>query len=119
MDIAPGCVLYARGITFISAFDPVLHFPTITSRFSPPQSIVENLANHSSQISEALSHFDFVDYNALVEGGEELESMTPWSPTSSRIFGLLGGGLIRAFSLAAVVVFLARGWILSCLLGRL
>ena len=27
--------------------------------------------------------------------------MTPWSPTSSRIFGLLGGGLIWAFSLAA------------------
>ena len=45
--------------------------------------------------------------------------MTPWSPTSSRIFGLLGGGLIGAFSLAAVVVFLARGRILSCLMDQL
>ena len=36
-DIEPGCMLYAQGITFVSAFDPVLHFPTITSRFSPPQ----------------------------------------------------------------------------------
>ena len=103
----------------MSAFDPVLHFPTITSRFSPPQSIVDHFANHSSQISGALSRFDFVDYNALVEGGEELEGMTPWTPTSSRIFGLAGGGLIGASSLAAVVVFLARGWILSCLLDRL
>ena len=69
MDIEPGCVLFARGLTFVSAFDPVLHFPTITLRFSPPQSIVDHFANHSSQISGALSRFDFVDYNALVEGG--------------------------------------------------
>ena len=69
MDIEPGCVLFARGITFVSAFDPVLHFPTVTSRFSPPQSIVDHFGNHLSQISEALSRFDFVDYNALVEGG--------------------------------------------------
>ena len=80
MDIEPGCVLFARGITFVSAFDPVLHFPTITSRFSPPQSIVDHFANHSSQISEALSSFDFVDYNALVEGGEELERLMRAAP---------------------------------------
>ena len=91
----------------------------MTSRFSPPQSIVDHFENHSSQITEALSHFDFVDYNALVEGREELESMTPWSPTSSRIFGFLGGSLIGSFFLAAVVVYLAWGRILSCLLGLL
>ena len=45
--------------------------------------------------------------------------MMPWTPTSSRIFGLLGGGLIGAFSLATVVVFLACGRILWCLLDRL
>ena len=119
MNIAPGCVLFARGITFVSAFDPVLHFPTITTRFSPPQKIVDHFANRSSQISEALSRFDYVDYNALVEGGEELEDMAPWVPTSSRIFGFLGGGLIGAFSLAAVVVFFMRGRVLSLLLGWL
>ena len=82
MDIAPGCLLYARGITFVSAFDPVLHFLTITSRFSPPHSIVDHFANHSSQILEALSHFDIVDYSALVEGGEELKGITPCLPAS-------------------------------------
>ena len=118
MDIAPGCVLYAQGITFVSAFDPVLHYPTITSRFSPPQSIVDHFANHSSQITEALSHFNFVDYNALVEGGRSSRTCRcgPLLLQGSSDFS--GGSLIGAFSLAAVVVYLARGRILSCLLER-
>ena len=49
-------------------------FCTSNLSFLSPKKIVDHFANHSSQILEALLHFDYVDYNALVEGGRSLRT---------------------------------------------
>ena len=76
---------------------------------------MDHFANHSNQISETLSRFDFVDYNTLVEGGgarghdalvtylfEDLRSARRWTHRglllggSGRLLGLRTGYLLPA-----------------------
>ncbi len=113
INIEPGCVFNIQGVTFVAAFDPQIRIPDIISTFSPPVGLLDLFSNSSDMISEALSHFDQVDYNALVRGGEELGQMAPWVPTSNHfwIWALTSSSL--AFLSVALVFVACRGKILA------
>ena len=89
----------------------------ITSRFSPPQKVVDHFANHSSQISEVLLHFKWVDYNALLEGGGA-QGCVPLGTHFIKDLWASGGSLIGAFSLTILGACQACGRLLVGLLGR-
>lgn len=89
-NLEPGCVIFAGGFTFVAAFDPVIRIPNVLTTFSSPDDVVEHFSNFSARIKSALVHFDHVDYNALLEGGEELGKMVPWIPTSNHFWWISG-----------------------------
>ena len=68
-NLEPGCVLYARSVTFVAGFSPVIEVNHVVTRI--PGSFLE-ITNDSfvmQKIDEALAHFDKVDYGALLKGG--------------------------------------------------
>ena len=65
----------------------------------------------NTSLTAALSDFDYIDFNALVKGGEELKNMAPWEPTSGRAWiawVTLGVILAVIFELTGVMYLCRR-----------
>ena len=67
--IKPGCVLTMKGVTFVSAFDPNIEEKQDVSVFKGNVSFSAGMSALNSSLTEALSDFDFIDFNTLVKGG--------------------------------------------------
>ena len=116
-NLAPGCVVFAHGYTFVAAYDPIIRVPDVLTSFSPPKSVVDHFSNFTNKISAALAHFDYVDFNALLEGGEELGRMVPWIPTSGHLWWI-GGSIAGLGTCAGLLFFAFRYRILDELVER-
>ena len=64
----------------------------------------------NSSLTDALSDFDVIDFNALVKGEEKLKNMVPWEPTSGRawIAWMVQGVILAVIVGLTGVLYLCR-----------
>ena len=71
--IAPGCVLTIKGVTLVSANDPGIEEKQVVSVFKGNVTFSADMSALNFSLTAALSDFYYIDFNALVKGGEELK----------------------------------------------
>ena len=119
--IAPGCVLTVQGVTFVSANDPGIEEKQVVSVFKGNVSFSADMSALNSSLTAGLSDFDYIDFNALVKGGEELKNMVPWELTSGRawVAWMTLGVILAVIAGLTGVMYLCRRRLFRTAVGAL
>ena len=119
--ISPGCVLTVKGVTFVSANDPKIEEKQVVSVFKGNVSFSADMSALNTSLTASLSDFNYIDFNALVKGGEELKNMAPWEPTLGRAWiAWMTLGVILAVIVGLTgVMYLCRRRLFRTVVGAL
>ena len=69
------CFNSEKCVNLVSAFDPNIEEKQVVPIFKGNVSFAANMSALNSSLTEALSDFDVIDFNAL--GGEKLKNLVP------------------------------------------
>ena len=111
----------SEGCDLVSANDPNIEEKQVVSVFKGNVSFSADMSPLNTSLTAALSDFDYIDFNALVKGGEELKNMIPWEPTSGRawIAWMTLGVILAVIAGLTGVMYLCRQRLFRTAVGAL
>jgi hypothetical protein len=99
-NLQPGCVFTIRGLSFRAAYNPVVA-PVHISSVIFHDALNLSLTNQGeSALEAALDNFQEIDFQSLIQGGEEIADLDPWQD------GGLSAVWITVIVLAVLVLLL-------------